>query len=237
MSTQLKNGRQRATNGAAEPSKPAPAAGGDGGRDAGGRFASGNSGGPGNPFARRVAELRIALFDAVTPEDLRYLAGQLVVLAKNGDLAACKLLFSYVLGKPAPAVNPDALDWEELLQRFNCPPFAEALKKLLNHYRPDALVAVDRGMALAQQEQLLQRISKPGGLTDPEAAPHLRAVSPCRKPRTRTPLEEDRRWPISQFPMTGMIRAATTAFATQHRQTTNFSLIPNSRRAPPRAAG
>ena len=31
---------------------------GDNGRDARGRFAPGNAGGPGNPFARRVAELR-----------------------------------------------------------------------------------------------------------------------------------------------------------------------------------
>jgi len=33
------------------------------GRDTMGRFAPGNSGGPGNPFARKVASLRQALLD------------------------------------------------------------------------------------------------------------------------------------------------------------------------------
>ena len=33
---------------------------------------------------------------------------------KLGDLAAIKLLFQYVLGKPAATVNPDALDVDEV---------------------------------------------------------------------------------------------------------------------------
>ena len=37
-------------------------------RDARGRFAPGNQGGPGNPFARRVAALRQSLLDAVPPK-------------------------------------------------------------------------------------------------------------------------------------------------------------------------
>ena len=40
-------------------------------RDASGKFAQGNPGGPGNPHAKRVGELRTALLDAVTPEDMR----------------------------------------------------------------------------------------------------------------------------------------------------------------------
>src|SRR5260370_3516385 len=84
------------------------------GRDARGRFAKGNVGGPGNPFARKVAELRTALIDTVTAEDMRFIAEQLVVIARLGDLAAIKLLFQYVLGKPAAAVDPDTLDLHEL---------------------------------------------------------------------------------------------------------------------------
>ncbi len=38
----------------------------DSGRDPNGRFAPGNVGGPGNPFARRVAELRQIMLDCVT---------------------------------------------------------------------------------------------------------------------------------------------------------------------------
>src|SRR6516225_3354158 len=84
------------------------------GRDARGRFAPGNVGGPGNPFARRVAQLRTVLLEAVSDEDLRIVAEQLVVKAKMGDLAATKLLFQYVVGKPAATVDPDALDVEEV---------------------------------------------------------------------------------------------------------------------------
>jgi len=94
------------------PADQAPA--GDDGRDARGRFTAGNAGGPGNPFARRVAELRKVLLETVTDEELRIVAGQLMVKAKMGDLAATKLLFQYVLGKPAATVDPDALDLHEL---------------------------------------------------------------------------------------------------------------------------
>jgi hypothetical protein len=84
------------------------------GRDARGRFVPNNPGGPGNPFARRVAELRKVLLNAVSAEDLQIVAEQLVVKAKMGDLAATKLLFQYVLGKPAATVDPDALHVEEV---------------------------------------------------------------------------------------------------------------------------
>jgi hypothetical protein len=84
-----------------------------GGRDAGGRFARGNLGGPGNPFARRVAALRQALLRAVTDHDMQDLAGRLLESARAGDVAAMKLLFGYVLGRPAEVVDPDTLDLKE----------------------------------------------------------------------------------------------------------------------------
>jgi type II secretory pathway pseudopilin PulG len=85
----------------------------DGGRDAHGRFAEGNRGGPGNPFARQVAALRSALLARVTPQDGGDVAEALLRQAKGGSLAAAKLLLSYTLGKPGPAVDPDALDLHE----------------------------------------------------------------------------------------------------------------------------
>jgi hypothetical protein len=85
----------------------------DGGRDPHGRFTKGNAGGPGNPFARRVAALRAALLAAVTEEDLEAVARELVRQAKEGDLAAARLLLSYTLGKPAAPVDPDTLDLHE----------------------------------------------------------------------------------------------------------------------------
>ena len=83
-------------------------------RAAGGRFRKGNAGGPGNPFARRMAAMRQVLLDAVTDEEMRVVVGQLMVMAKLGDLAAIKLVLQYTLGKPSEAVDPDTLDVQEM---------------------------------------------------------------------------------------------------------------------------
>jgi hypothetical protein len=60
----------------------------------------GNPGGPGNPYSRQVAELKRALFDAVTYEDIKRLAKALLKQALNGNVNASKLLLSYLLGVP-----------------------------------------------------------------------------------------------------------------------------------------
>src|SRR5262245_43627356 len=93
------------TNGSS--AKPRPV------RDANGRFVNGNPGGPGNPFARKVAALRKALIHFVTVDDMKHVAFILKEKAMGGDLVAIKLLFQYVLGKPAETVDPDRLDIEE----------------------------------------------------------------------------------------------------------------------------
>lgn len=89
--------------------RTAPAAG----HDANGRFAKGNAGGPGNPFARQVAALRQALINAFTPEDIQQIAAKLMEQAKAGDVQSAKLVFNYIIGKPAPTPQPDHLDVEE----------------------------------------------------------------------------------------------------------------------------
>jgi len=83
------------------------------GRDSNGRFAPGNKLGPGNPFARRVAALRKALLSSVTDEDMKEMALVLKQRAKEGDVAAIKLLFQYTLGKPSATTDPDRLDQDE----------------------------------------------------------------------------------------------------------------------------
>jgi hypothetical protein len=44
------------------------------------------------------------------------IATALVLRARGGHLPAIKLLFSYIIGTPTPAVNPDTLDHEEMQQ-------------------------------------------------------------------------------------------------------------------------
>jgi hypothetical protein len=83
------------------------------GRDPRGRFAKGNPGGPGNPFARRVAALRSALLDSISADDLAAIVRALITKARAGDVAAAKLVFAYVLGKPVATVDPDRLDVDE----------------------------------------------------------------------------------------------------------------------------
>jgi hypothetical protein len=80
------------------------------GRDASGCFAKGNPGGPGNPYSRRVAALRQAMLNCVTEDDIKAITKAVIEEAAAGNMAAAKLIFQYVLGKPGPAAD---LDWDE----------------------------------------------------------------------------------------------------------------------------
>ncbi|MEX2212584.1 MAG: hypothetical protein WD768_00555 [Phycisphaeraceae bacterium] len=82
-----------------------PSPNGDNGRDAGGRFAKGNAGGPGNPHARRVAHLRARIVEAVTDDDLADIVATLVRCAKAGEPWAVRELLDRCLGKSKPAAD------------------------------------------------------------------------------------------------------------------------------------
>lgn len=83
------------------------------GRDHNGRFAKGNAGGRGNPFARRTVQLLEVFHRAVSEEELFTLTRKLLELALAGDVAAIKIVLAYKIGKPREAPNPDELDLEE----------------------------------------------------------------------------------------------------------------------------
>ena len=99
-----------------------PSPNGTNGRDGSGRFAPGNAGGPGNPHAKRVNELRTALMEAVTPDDLRKIIAALVKAAQAGDTAAAREVLDRTIGKPAQT---------DLLQRV------EELEQRVVVYIPD----------------------------------------------------------------------------------------------------
>lgn len=92
----------------------APSPNGSNGRDNAGRFAPGNAGGPGNPYAQRVGRLRSALLDAISEDDLRGVIGALVKKAKDGNVAAAKILFNRCLGPP---IASDILERIEALEQ------------------------------------------------------------------------------------------------------------------------
>jgi hypothetical protein len=102
------------------------------GRDSQGRFTPGNPGGPGNPYGRRVAELRKIMLECVTDSEMRIIVGELMVQAKCGKLAAIKLLFQYILGKPTEAPNPDAVDVDEI-DLYRRAPRLEDVGEVVNH--------------------------------------------------------------------------------------------------------
>jgi hypothetical protein len=98
------------------PPRSDPGAAPQTGRGPKGRFAKGNPGGPGNPFARQVAAFRQEFMAAVTGEDIAVIVRALIEKAKAGDVAAARLVLQYTLGKPAATVDPDRLDemeWEQ----------------------------------------------------------------------------------------------------------------------------
>lgn len=69
------------------------------GRERTGRFAPGNSGGPGNPHAKQVGALRSALLRAVSEDDMQAIIGKLVAQARSGSVPAAKEVLDRCLGR------------------------------------------------------------------------------------------------------------------------------------------
>jgi hypothetical protein len=58
--------------------------------------------------------MRKVFSEAISEEDLIEVAKAMTQKAKEGDVAAARLVLSYVVGKPLDAVEPDTLNLEEL---------------------------------------------------------------------------------------------------------------------------
>ena len=97
-------------------SKPPSPNGRNGGRDATGRFALGNEGGPGNPQASQVAKLRSAMLAAVGDDDITSIVAKLVELAKEGSIPAAKEVLDRCLGKSHEADLLARIERLELLR-------------------------------------------------------------------------------------------------------------------------
>ncbi len=80
------------------------------GRGVNGRFAAGNRIGSGNPGNKRMAELRLALLDSTTPEQVKELIAALHRMAIGGDVSAAKVWLEFTIGKPVQAVEVSGPD-------------------------------------------------------------------------------------------------------------------------------
>src|SRR5262245_34944986 len=113
-------------------------------RDSHGRFAKGNRGGVGNPFARQVAGFRAAILQATTHEDIKAITKKLIEMAREGNLAAAKLLLAYTCGRPEQTPDPDRLDLEEWNLFKEARPIPRQFHKLTRHANTDQQLQMAR---------------------------------------------------------------------------------------------
>src|SRR4051812_7613380 len=124
------------------------------GRDGAGRFAAGNRGGPGNPFARQTAAFRKAIRSAVSEQDLADIARGVRAKALGGDLSAARMLFTHAAGRRGPTADPDTLDAHEMAVRRGSTASPEDMKALFESVPASLLCAVAAAVAPAVEAHL-----------------------------------------------------------------------------------
>ena len=102
-----------------------PQTGPDTGHDKKGRFTAGNKCSRG----RKVTELRRALLDAVTPEDIKEIVAAVVEKAKAGDLQAISLLLDRCIGKAMSAQEYELYTHEYDKPGFDTSPFSMTIEE------------------------------------------------------------------------------------------------------------
>ncbi len=151
-------------------SAPIPTPNGAIGRDANGRFASGNPGGPGNPYYRRQAQLKRLLLESVTDADVQAVMQTLVGLARSGDLAAIKLFLEYTVGKPSKEVDPDKEELHEWQLQQHSPRLQQVLEVSANGIETSRANQVVRELVPIVGDCHLQTVSQQIAAA-PEALP------------------------------------------------------------------
>lgn len=109
----------------------------DTGHDNKGRFTAGNKCSRG----RRVTELRRALLDAVSPDDIKEIVGQIVAKAKQGDMQAISLLLDRCIGKAMTAQEYELFTHEYDREDFVTDPMAITFDDPIDQIRPLRLKA------------------------------------------------------------------------------------------------
>lgn len=81
-----------------------------------GRFTPGNKAAKGNPYTKKAAALRKALYNSVTAQDIQRIVDSLKAQAIAGDLKAISLLLDRILGSIATGI--DVLERMEKLEQM-----------------------------------------------------------------------------------------------------------------------
>lgn len=81
-----------------------------------GRFTKGNKAAAGNPYTKKAAELRRALYSSITTQDIKNIVANLKEQALAGDLKAISLLLDRLLGTIATGI--DVLERMEKLEEM-----------------------------------------------------------------------------------------------------------------------
>ena len=129
------------------------------GRTAGGTFAEGNPGGPGNPYARKSAALKNRLMDRMTPEVFEELCDVLYEKARNGERWAMDMIMKYNLGRPTKGIDPDRVDYDEFLWHQQSLEIVKGMKELIRHPEHDSMLVMIR---ILRQLQTLKTTTKIG---------------------------------------------------------------------------
>src|SRR5262245_53227366 len=125
--------------------------GANGTRDSRGRFLPGHPGGPGNPFVKRVCELRSLLLGAVTDADMKAVVKRLIAEARKGEPWAVKELLDRLLGKPPQAMELSGPDGEAL-GGLTMPVLTSAILDALRNH-PEARQSVARKLVELTSER------------------------------------------------------------------------------------
>jgi hypothetical protein len=152
----------------------------------GGRFVVENQAakGHGNPFMRRLAELRKLVVETVGDDGLRQLIQSLLKQALAGDVAAARTILMYTVGRPQTAVDPDACDLHEFDLLRQRPGKGEALVVLVDTVNPAAFSRVVQQVDQAEAKESAEGLAR--SLTDiPDKLDEFQAERAARRRRRK----------------------------------------------------
>ncbi|MFO0969236.1 MAG: hypothetical protein U0793_27080 [Gemmataceae bacterium] len=130
----------------------------------------------GNPYNRRVARLKWALLDAAPEEKITAIGEKLVQLALEGNVAAARVLFTYVLPK---GVEPDRVNMDEWEGYRKEQRMEEEMRPIMKSLEPEFaldIVRMLRPAASAGKAALMGEVLRTGSMDVFSSPEKLRTV-------------------------------------------------------------